>query len=132
MHAIIGHGNDLATELRILDDDELVGGRHTCRDEFLMGEDIIKLLPLSVLGQLKNRVDIITLTMAARPASHTSWSLMPTYAVIACAEHTKLELDLEQLLRRLSMAFDIPKHTTLIRPDSEASPEHRRCSSPSG
>ena len=50
---------------------------------------------------------------------------MPTYAVIACAEHTKLELDLEQLLRRLSMAFDIPKHTTLIRPDSEASPEHR-------
>ena len=61
MHAIIGHGNNLATELRILDDDELVGGRHTCRDELLMGEDIIKLLPLSVLGQFKNRVDIITL-----------------------------------------------------------------------
>ena len=48
MHAIIGHGNDLATELRILDDDELVGGRHTCRDEFLMGEDIIKLELLQI------------------------------------------------------------------------------------
>ena len=48
MHTSIGHGNNLATELRILDDDELVGGRHTCRDEFLMGEDIIKLELLQI------------------------------------------------------------------------------------
>ena len=65
MHAIIGHGNHLAMELCILYDDELVGGRHTCKTELLMGEDIIKLLPLNVLGQFKNRVDIITLNIGS-------------------------------------------------------------------
>ena len=61
MHTIIGHSNDLAIGLCIFDDDEVVGGRHTCKDELLMAEDIIKLLLLSVLGQFKNCVDIITL-----------------------------------------------------------------------
>ena len=61
IHAIAGGGNDLATELCIPDDDVLVGGRHTGKDELLVGKDIIKLLPLSVLGQFQNLADIVTL-----------------------------------------------------------------------